>query len=52
MNLITIENLSKQFSARLLCDRANLLINKVARIGLIGVNGSGKGTLLRIVAGL
>jgi ATP-binding cassette subfamily F protein uup len=52
MNLITIENLSKQFSERLLFDRANLLINEGDRIGLIGVNGSGKSTLLRIVAGL
>ena len=52
MNLITIENLSKQFSERLLFDRASLLINEGDRIGLIGVNGSGKSTLLRIVAGL
>ena len=52
MNLITIENLSKQYSERLLFDRANLQINEGDRIGLIGVNGSGKSTLLRIVAGL
>ena len=52
MNLITVENLSKQYSERLLLDGANLLINEGDRIGLIGVNGSGKSTLLRIVAGL
>ena len=52
MNLLTIENLSKQFSERLLFDNANLVINEGDRIGLIGVNGSGKSTLLRIVAGL
>ena len=52
MNLVTIENLSKQFSERLLFERANLQINEGDRIGLIGVNGSGKSTLLRIVAGL
>jgi ATP-binding cassette subfamily F protein uup len=52
MNLITIENLSKQYSERLLFDRANLQINEGDRIGLIGVNGSGKSTLLRVVAGL
>ncbi len=51
MNLLTIENLSKQFSERLLFDGANLLINEGDRIGLIGVNGSGKSTLLRLVAG-
>ncbi|MCB0143469.1 MAG: ABC-F family ATP-binding cassette domain-containing protein, partial [Caldilineaceae bacterium] len=52
MNLLTIENLSKQFSERLLFDGAHLRINEGDRIGLIGVNGSGKSTLLRIVAGL
>ncbi len=52
MNLITIENLSKQYSERLLFDRASLQINEGDRIGLIGVNGSGKSTLLRIVADL
>ena len=52
MNLLTIENISKQFSERLLFDGASLLINEGDRIGLIGVNGSGKSTLLKIVAGL
>ena len=52
MNLLTIENLSKQFSERLLFEDANLRINEGDRVGLIGVNGSGKSTLLRVVAGL
>ena len=51
MNLLTIENLGKQFSERMLFDNANLMINKGDRVGLIGVNGSGKSTLLRIIAG-
>jgi ATP-binding cassette subfamily F protein uup len=52
MNLLTIDNISKQYSERLLFDGASLLINEGDRIGLIGVNGSGKSTLLRITAGL
>ena len=52
MNLLTITNLSKQYSERLLFDGAHLLINEGDRIGLIGVNGSGKSTLLRLAAGL
>lgn len=52
MNLLTIENLSKQYSERLLFDNASLMINVGDRIGLIGVNGSGKSTLLRLAAGL
>ena len=51
MNLLTIENLSKQYSERQLLEGANLLINIGDRIGLIGVNGSGKSTLLRLIAG-
>ena len=52
MNLLTIDNISKQFSERLLFDGASLQINTGDRIGLIGVNGSGKSTLLKIAAGL
>lgn len=51
MNLVSLENVSKQFSERVLLDRVNLLINEGDRIGLIGRNGSGKTTLLRIIAG-
>ena len=51
MNLLTAENITKQFSERLLLDNAFLRINEGDRIGLIGLNGSGKSTLLRIVAG-
>ncbi|HQY90999.1 ABC-F family ATP-binding cassette domain-containing protein [Caldilinea sp.] len=52
MNLLTIDNISKQYSERLLFDGASLLINEGDRLGLIGVNGSGKSTLLKITAGL
>ena len=51
MNLLTLENVSKQFSERLLLDSVTLSINAGQRIGLIGVNGSGKTTLLRMIAG-
>jgi ABC transport system ATP-binding/permease protein len=52
MNLVTLENVGKQYSERKLLDSVDLLINEGDRIGLIGVNGSGKTTLLRIIAGL
>jgi ATP-binding cassette subfamily F protein uup len=51
MNLVTLDNVSKQLGERLLFEHVNLLINSGDRIGLIGVNGSGKTTLLRIIAG-
>jgi ATP-binding cassette subfamily F protein uup len=51
MNLVTLEQVSKQYSERVLLDEVDLMINTGDRIGLIGRNGSGKTTLLRIVAG-
>lgn len=52
MNLLTIENLTKSYTERLLFDDASFSINEGDKIGLIGINGTGKSTLLRIVAGL
>lgn len=51
MNLVTLTNVSKQYSERVLLDGVDLLINSGDRLGLIGVNGSGKTTLLRMIAG-
>jgi ABC transport system ATP-binding/permease protein len=51
MNLVTLEQVSKQYSERPLFEAVDLRINVGDRIGLIGVNGSGKTTLLRIIAG-
>ena len=51
MNLVTLSDISKQYSERVLLDHVNLLINSGDRIGLIGINGSGKTTLLRMIAG-
>lgn len=52
MNLITIENLTKGYSEKNLIDNISLNINEGDKIGLIGVNGTGKSTLLKIIVGL
>ncbi len=52
MNLITIENVSKSYTERVLFDEVSLGINEGDRIGIIGINGTGKSTFLRLLAGM
>lgn len=51
MNLISMENISKSYSDKVLFNDINLGINDGDKIGLIGVNGTGKSTLLKIISG-
>lgn len=50
--MISIQNLSVEFSAKSLFDNINYVINKKDRIALVGKNGAGKSTMLKIIAGL
>lgn len=52
MNLLTIEHLTKYYTERMLFEDAGFGINEGEKIGVIGINGTGKTTLLRIAAGL
>lgn len=52
MNLLSAENISKSYSEIKLIDNINLGINEGDKIGLIGVNGTGKSTLLKMLAGV
>ncbi len=52
MNLLTVENMSKSYTDRLLFDHVSFGINEGDKIGVIGINGTGKSTLLKIIAGL
>lgn len=52
MNLITLENISKSYSEKILVDNISLGINEGEKIGIIGVNGTGKSTFLKIIAGI
>ncbi len=52
MSLITIENLTKSYTERLLFDDTAFSVQEGEKVGLIGINGTGKSTLLKIVAGL
>lgn len=52
MNLLTAEHLTKVFTQRRLLDDTDFSINEGEKIGVIGINGTGKSTLLRLIAGL
>ena len=48
--MISINNLSVEFSAKSLFDNINYVINKRDKIALVGKNGAGKSTMLKIIA--
>ncbi|MDQ0412021.1 ABC-F family ATP-binding cassette domain-containing protein [Mesobacillus stamsii] len=52
MKMITIENVTKTYGEKELFNSISFTIGERERIGLIGVNGTGKSSLLRIVAGM
>lgn len=52
MNILTIEKMTKSYTDRILFNEVSLGINEGDKVGIIGVNGTGKTTLLKIIAGL
>ena len=50
--MIAIQNLSVEFSSKSLFDNINYVINKRDKIALVGRNGAGKSTMMKIIAGL
>lgn len=52
MNLITLENITKSYSEKILLNDIKLNITDEDKIGIIGINGAGKSTLLKIIAGV
>lgn len=51
MNLLTADKISKSFTDKAVLSNISLGINERDKIGVIGVNGTGKSTLLKILAG-
>ena len=52
MPLITLDNISLRFSEKVILDEINATIHKGDKIGLIGRNGEGKSTFLKVLAGI
>ena len=50
--MVSINNLSVEFSAKSLFDNISYVINRKDKIALVGKNGAGKSTMLKIIAGL
>ena len=52
MNLLTMEGITKSYTDRILLEQVDFSINENEKIGVIGINGMGKSTLLKIAAGI
>lgn len=52
MNILNAEKISKIYGEKVLFDKVVLGVNKGDKIGVIGVNGTGKSTFLKIIAGI
>ncbi len=52
MNLLSVENLSKTYGEKIIFDNITFGIDEGDKIGVIGINGTGKSTLLKVIAGI
>lgn len=52
MNILTMEHITKSYTDRVLLDDAAFCVDEREKIGVIGINGMGKSTLLKIAAGI
>jgi len=52
MHLLSVENIAKSYSDKILFENVTFGVESGDKIGIIGVNGTGKSTLLKVIAGL
>lgn len=50
MNILSLENISKSYTGRLLFDDTSFFLHEGEKVGVIGINGTGKSTLLKIIS--
>ena len=51
MNIINIEHIGKVFGEKIIYEDASFGVQQGDKIGIVGINGTGKSTLLRMIAG-
>ena len=51
MNILSLEHIEKSYTGRMLFDDTAFFLHEGEKVGVIGINGTGKSTLLRIIAG-
>ena len=49
--LLSLEHIEKSYTGRMLLNDTSFFLNEGERVGIIGINGTCKSTLLRIIAG-
>ncbi len=52
MNILTVDNITKSYGERKLFSEASFYLEEGEKAGIIGINGTGKSTLLKMIAGL
>lgn len=52
MNILSLENITHSYTERKLFDNTSFYLHEGEKVGIIGINGTGKSTLLKIMAGL
>lgn len=52
MNLLTVDHVTKVFTQRKIFEDASFYLQEQEKVGVIGINGTGKSTLLKMIAGI
>lgn len=52
MNIMTVESISKSYGEKVLFENASFGMEDQDKIGIVGVNGTGKSTFLKVIAGM